>query len=112
GRRRIPFVPAHSASKTRVNALMAGTQNHGPRPLDSRLRGNERNYAFASNNTSSFPRRVFCARGLHLCFAHPERGVGGAPRDVRALGGPPGGRANNAARRALARPLASHAAAN
>src|SRR5262249_7539590 len=33
----------------------------------------------ASNNTSSFPRRVFCARGLHLCFAHPERGVGGAP---------------------------------
>src|SRR5262249_38557191 len=37
-----PFVPAHSASKTRVNALMAGTQSCGPWPLDSRLRGNER----------------------------------------------------------------------
>jgi hypothetical protein len=31
----------------------------------------------------SFPRRVFYARGLQLCFAHPNRGVGGAPRDVR-----------------------------
>jgi hypothetical protein len=39
----------------------------------------------------SFPRRVFCARGLHRCFAHPHRGVGGAPRDVRVLGGTPVG---------------------
>jgi hypothetical protein len=31
----------------------------------------------------SFPRRVFCARVLHLCFANPNRGVGGAPRNVR-----------------------------
>jgi hypothetical protein len=31
----------------------------------------------------SFPRRIFCARGLHSCFTHPERGVGGAPRNVR-----------------------------
>ena len=38
-----------------------------------------------------FPRRVFRARGLHPCFAHPNRGVGGAPRDVRVLGGTPVG---------------------
>jgi len=25
-------------------------------------------------NTSSFPRRIFCARALHLCFAHPNEG--------------------------------------
>ncbi len=30
----------------------------------------------------SFPRRI-CVRGLRLCFTHPERGVGGAPRNVR-----------------------------
>jgi hypothetical protein len=39
----------------------------------------------------SFPRRIFCARIFHLCFAHPNRRVGGAPRDVRVLGGTPVG---------------------
>jgi len=29
------------------------------------------------------PAARFCARALPLCFAHPNRGVGGAPRDVR-----------------------------
>src|SRR5262245_8825475 len=29
------------------------------------------------------PAAHFCARGLHPCFTHPERGVGGAPRNVR-----------------------------
>jgi hypothetical protein len=29
------------------------------------------------------PAARFCARALPLCFAHPHRGVGGAPRDVR-----------------------------
>ena len=29
------------------------------------------------------PAAHVCARVLHLCFAHPNRGVGGAPRDVR-----------------------------
>jgi len=38
----------------------------------------------------------------------PNRGVGGAPRDVRVLGGTPVGRAHDAARQALARRLASH----
>jgi hypothetical protein len=58
-----------------------------------------------------------CARGLHLCFAHPNRGVGGAPRDVRVQRHPFGvpscvkdarERAYDAARQALARRLASH----
>src|SRR5262249_38858861 len=26
----------------------------------------------SSSHTSSFPRRVFCARGLHPCFTRPE----------------------------------------
>ena len=29
------------------------------------------------------PAAHFCARVLPLCFTHPERGVGGAPRNVR-----------------------------
>src|SRR5262249_8373159 len=33
----------------------------------------------------------------------PNRGVGGAPRDVRVLGGTPGGRAHKAARQAPSR---------
>jgi len=66
----------------------------------------------------SFPRRIFCARGLHRCFANPNRGVGGAPRNVRVLSGTPVGRimcvkdarerAYDAIRQALARRLASH----
>ena len=54
------------------------------------------------------PAAHFCARGLQPCFAHPHRGVGGAPRVVRVLGGTPVGRAHDAARQALARRLASH----
>src|SRR5262249_56540489 len=39
-------------------------------------------------------RGAFFAPGvLHLCFAHPERGVGGAPGDVRVLSGTPVGHA-------------------
>src|SRR5262249_32518776 len=37
---------------------------------------------------------------LQLCFTDPERGVGGAPRNVRVLGGTPVRRAHNAARQA------------
>ena len=64
------------------------------------------------------PAARFCARGLQLCFAHPNRGVGGAPRNVRVLGGTPVGRimcikdarerAYDTIRQALARRLASH----
>ena len=46
-----------------------------------------------SQTASIVPAARFCARGLQLCFAHPNRGVGGAPRDVRVLGGTPVGRA-------------------
>src|SRR5690348_541743 len=54
------------------------------------------------------PAAHVCARGLQLCFAHPNRGVGGAPRDVRVLGGTPVRPAHDAAGQALARRLASH----
>jgi len=65
----IPFVPAQ-----------AGAQ-------DSRLRGNERDYALASNNTSSFPRRVFAPGVCTFASLTRNRGVGGAPRDVRVPAG-------------------------
>src|SRR5258708_10596874 len=64
------------------------------------------------------PATHVCARGLQLCFANPNRGVGGAPRDVRVLARHPWGmpscvkdareRACDAACQALARRLASH----
>src|SRR5262249_46605263 len=91
----IPFVPAK-----------AGTQNHGLRPLDSRLRGNERDYAFASN-TPPRSRGAFFAPGVfNLCFAHPNRG-GAERRETFGCSGTRGAR-RNAACQALARRLASH----
>ena len=69
------------------------------------------------------PAAHFCARGLRLCFTHPEPRVGGAPRNVRVRAKHPWGvpsvrhktRVNalmtRHARR-LARHLASHDAAN
>ena len=54
------------------------------------------------------PAARFCARALHLHFTHPERGVGGAPRNVRVLGGTPVGRIMTRYARRLARRLASH----
>jgi hypothetical protein len=60
------------------------------------------------SNSPSRSRGAFCARVLHLCFAHPHRGVGGAPRDVRVRAKHPFRRAHDAARQALARRLASH----
>jgi len=57
---------------------------------------------------SSFPRRMSAPGVCNFASLTPNRGVGGAPRDVRVLGGTPVGRAHDAARQALARRLASH----
>jgi hypothetical protein len=40
--RQTPLIPAHSASKTRVNALMAGIQGLQSVTLGPRFRGDER----------------------------------------------------------------------
>src|SRR5262245_63242506 len=56
----------------------------------------------------SFPRRVFAPGVCEFCFTHPERGVGGAPRNVRVLGEAPVGRIMTRYARRLARRLASH----
>ena len=63
-----------------------------------------------TTHTPSFPRRISCARGLHLCFTHPESRGGrsaerrsGARRNTRKV-------RHNAAYQALARRLASHSA--
>src|SRR5262245_59852561 len=42
----------------------------------------------ASNNTSSFPRRVFCARGFASLLRPPESRGSGAPRDAGACEAP------------------------
>ena len=57
---------------------------------------------------NSFPRRMSAPGVCNFASLTPNRGVGGAPRDVRVLGGTPVGRAHDAARQALARRLASH----
>ena len=77
---------------------------------------------FHFSNSPSRSLGAFCARGLQLCFANPNQGVGGAPRNVRMLARHPCGtpscvkdareRAYDAACQALARRLASHDAAN
>jgi hypothetical protein len=48
---------------------------------------------FSNSPDLLVPAARFCARGLQLCFANPNRGVGGAPRDVGVLGGTPVGHA-------------------
>ena len=56
----------------------------------------------------SFRRRISAPGVCNFASLTPSRGVGGAPRDVRVLGGTPVGPAHNAAGQALARRLASH----
>ena len=61
------------------------------------------------SNSPSRSRGAFCAPGVfHRCFTHPEQGVGGAPRNVRVLGGTPVRRIMTRYARRLARRLASH----
>ena len=62
----------------------------------------------SSTHTSSFPRRISAPGVCNFASLTPNRGVGGAPRDVRVLSGTPVGPAHDAAGQALARRLASH----
>ena len=73
----------------------------------SRLGRNEQLKALAPSNTSSFPRRVFCARVLFFGFAHPSLRGGGAPRVVRVLARHPLGLHVTRQARRLTRRLAS-----
>jgi hypothetical protein len=61
-----PFVPAHGASKTRVNALMLGTQAPEAPALGPRVRGDERNEVASRPKlhdvTIEIRRRRECAR--------------------------------------------------
>ena len=66
-----------------------------------------RNDLVASDNTFSFPRRVFCARVLLFGFAHPYRRVAERRETYGCLRGTRGP-ARDAAGQALRRRLASH----
>src|SRR5262249_8440973 len=90
-----------SASKTRVNALLAPLRYALRRVRDSGTLGRVRGHIHRFKRPVSFPRRDFCVRVLHLCFTNPRMRVGGAPRVVRVLRGTPVSRAHNAAGRAL-----------
>jgi hypothetical protein len=54
-----------------------------------RIRDTQVSDAFATpihfSNSPPRSRDAFCARAFAFCFAHPDRGVGGAPRDVRVF---------------------------
>src|SRR5262245_54354346 len=64
---------------------------------------------FTMSNSPSRSRGAFSASGgLRLASPTPNRGVGGAPRNVRVLGGTPVGHAITRHARRLARRLASH----
>jgi hypothetical protein len=56
-------------------------------------------FTFQTAQIFSFPRRVFAPGFLQLCFAHPNRGVGGAPRNVRVQRHPLGLHMTRQARR-------------
>jgi hypothetical protein len=58
----------------------------------------------------SFPRRISAPGFCDFASPTPNRGVGGAPRNVRVLGGTPVGYAITRRTRRLARRLASHSA--
>jgi hypothetical protein len=58
--------------------------------MGPRFRGDDRNAdrvrtPIHFSNSPSRSRGAFLRPGLHHCFAHPDRGVGGAPRNVRVL---------------------------
>ena len=74
-----------------------------------RMRTASRSVQLTISNSPSRSRGAFSAPGVcNFASLTPNRGVGGAPRNVRVLGGTPIRRAHNAARQALARRLASH----
>jgi hypothetical protein len=64
---------------------VASTEPLSPRSAGRGHNNNDRISHHFSDNTSSFPRRVFAPGVLPLCFAHPQGRGGGAPRDVRML---------------------------
>ena len=95
------------AARFCVNALSPQHALAGPIPvfscfsadsdLPSRVLRSQTTRTPPSNTHSLLPAEHFCARVLHRCFAHPNRGVGGAPRNVRVLSGTPVRPAHDAA---------------
>ena len=90
------LLPAHDElAATSVDIALFGALA-GPIPVFSCFSADSESsipgLTISSTHTSSFPRRVFCARGLHLCFAHPEP-RGGRSAESRSGAAAPVGRA-------------------
>jgi hypothetical protein len=105
-----------SSWRSRISDASLADARAASRPGHTNSLGRARTL-FTFQTAHLVPAAHFCARGLQLCFAHPNRGVGGAPRNVRVQRHPLGvprcvkdarERAFAAARQALARRLASH----
>jgi hypothetical protein len=101
------FAPVFDGLWTRVNALLLsrgaprGDDPDGQAilglPSPGRGEGAIMPTAFGAlftfQTAHPAPAAHVCARGLRLCFTRPESRVGGAPTNVRVLGGTPAGRA-------------------
>src|SRR5438132_4937649 len=94
---------------SRPSAARAGTHNH--RRLSwVRFRGDDPRLwsHFAITTASLVPAARFAPGVCNFASLTPNRGVGGAPRNVRVLSGTPVGRIMTRYARRLARRLASH----
>ena len=86
--RAMPWPSSSFGTRARPSEFAAGL----PHARSSRRGRASRTKELTIQTAHLVPAAHFCVRGLHPCFTHPERGVGGAPRNVRVLGGTPVGR--------------------
>jgi len=86
--RAMPWPSSSFGTRARPSEFAAGL----PHARSSRRGPASRTKELTIQTAHLVPAAHFCVRGLHPCFTHPERGVGGAPRNVRVLGGTPVGR--------------------
>jgi len=84
----MPWPSSSFGTRARPSEFAAGL----PHARSSRRGPASRTKELTIQTAHLVPAAHFCVRGLHPCFTHPERGVGGAPRNVRVLGGTPVGR--------------------
>ena len=83
--RAMPWPSSSFGTRARPSEFAAGL----PHARSSRRGPASRTKELTIQTAHLVPAAHFCVRGLHPCFTHPERGVGGAPRNVRVLGGTP-----------------------
>jgi hypothetical protein len=90
--------PSHPSRRTHARStLWKHLRMRAPQDEDGGARGSSQNRfrSFRSHDVKqpiSFPRRIFAPGVCNFASLTPNEGVGGAPRNVRVLGGTPVGR--------------------